>query len=181
MLNMAEGRWIYPDFAPFIVPLGDDFREGYFYPAKILLQGKSMYVDYNSVYPPFSSLFVTPFRLFDVNTAYLVNICLLFALNIASVALSLKIAQRVFQPVNETATTVRLSLLTQMSAYAVTCYGFLFSVERGNMDTYPIFFSVLALWLMTREKTSASEVWWSTLLIGMAAHLKLYPAVLFIV
>lgn len=179
MLNMDEGRWVFPDFAPYIVPLGDDFREGYYYPAKILLQGKSMYQDYNSVYPPFSSLFATPFRLFDVNKAYLLNVCLLFALNIANVALGVMIARRVFPQAGKSATAIQLSLLSQIAAYAVTCYGFLFSVERGNMDTYPMFFSLLALWIMTGEKTKSGEVWWSTLLIGMATHLKIYPVVLF--
>jgi hypothetical protein len=48
------------------------------------------------------------------------------------------------------------------------------------MDTYPLFFSILALWLLTRPSKSTAELWMSVLLIGITTHLKIYPAVLFI-
>jgi hypothetical protein len=186
MLNMAEESWHYPDFVPFIKPIGTDFREGYFYPAKVLLQGKSPYVDYKFNYPPFSALFSVPFRLFQVDTAYLIDVCLLFALNIASVILGLSIAQHVFAPSvkgdesDDWHPAVYRNLLPQLAVYAVTCYGFLFSVERGNMDSFPLFFLLLALWLLARTSTSNKELWIATVLIGIAAHLKVYPAALFI-
>jgi hypothetical protein len=186
MLNMAEESWQYPDFAPFIKPIGTDFREGYFYPAKVLLQGKSPYIDYNLIYPPFSAVFSVPFRLFNVDQAYLINVILLFALNIACIVLSLSIAYHVFAPSSiddesgDWHIAAHHTLLLQMAVYAITCYGFLFSVERGNMDSYPLFFSLLALWLLTRPNTSTKELWISTLLIGIATHLKVYPAALFI-
>ncbi len=186
LLNMTEESWRYPDFVPYIRPIGTDFREGYFYPAKILLQGKSPYLEYHLIYPPFSALFSVPFRLFNVDTAYLINVCLLFTLNIAIVVLSLSIVHRAFAPPKngqdppDIPTTLRLNLMPQMAVYAITCYGFLFSVERGNMDTYPLFFSILALWMLARPTKSITELWISTLLIAIATHLKVYPVALFI-
>ena len=190
MLDTAKELWLYPDIIPYIKPIGTDFREGYYYPSKVLLEGKSPYVDYNLNYPPFSAVFSIPFTLLDVDTAYLVAACLIFALNIGSVGLGLSIARRVFTPspgkagTNEELSlspiTVHATLVAQMAAFGVTSYGFLFSVERGNLDAFPLFFSLLALWLLARSTASAKELWVSTLLIGIAAHLKIYPAALFV-
>jgi hypothetical protein len=111
---------------PYIRPIGTDFREGYFYPAKILLQGESPYLEYHLIYPPFSALFSVPFRMFSVDTAYLVNVCLLFALNIAIVILGLSIVHRAFASPGkddgpaDTPITIRRNLMLQMAVYAVT-------------------------------------------------------------
>jgi len=55
-------------------------------------------------------------------------------------------------------------------------YPFIFSIERGNCDAYPQLFSVIALWLMVKRPR---WLWLPVILITMAVHIKIYPAILY--
>src|SRR3972149_9882356 len=81
-IDLRTQRWEPPYLFPLVLPVGADFREGLFYPAKILLQGKSPYLDYSSIYPPFTILLAAPFRLFTVSTAYLLQVVLVYDVNL---------------------------------------------------------------------------------------------------
>ena len=180
-IDIGTGSWHSPYLLPYIQPIGDDFREGYFYPAKVLLQGKSQYVDYNSIYPPFSTLLAVPFRLFPVGAAYLVLVVLLFVLNIACVLYLLFVAVRTY-PVYAAESRfhqhVLLAGLAPLWVFmALTGYGFLFSVERGNLDILAFFFCILGLILQTRPN---SGPWLPVLFFSMGTHMKIYPAILFV-
>ncbi len=59
----------------------------------------------------------------------------------------------------------------------VSSYGFLFSVERGNFDIYPHVAALLGLWLMLRKP---SWMWLQVACFSVAVHLKVYPAILFV-
>lgn len=179
-INTQNDLWSSPYIFPYIDPIGTDFREGLFYPAKIFLQGKSPYTDYSSIYPPFTILFALPFRLFEVQVSYIIQVILLFVANIAAISLSLKIGQQVIHQSGEdkhgTDGFVKNLIFLQIAFLTITSYGFLFSIERGNYDIYPMVFSLLAIWVLV---TKPSWIWIQVLLISVATHLKLYPAILF--
>ena len=56
-----------------------------------------------------------------------------------------------------------------------TSYGFMYAVERGNIDLYALFFALLAVWLMVKLPRSP---WWPTVALAISINLKLYPGVL---
>ena len=179
-INYHTGRWEAPYLFPLMEPVGGDFRDGYYYPARTLLEGNSPYLVNGLIYPPFSALFSVPFTLFPVETSYAIQVGLLFLLNIATVLIAIESIRQALKQ------TARLSghvfpptaglLFVLISFYTLTSYGFIFSAERGNFDIYPQFFSVLALWVLVNKP---SRIWLPVILISLAAHLKIYPAALF--
>ena len=181
LLNTKIELWDYPTFMPLIKPIGDDFREGYFYPAKIVLQGKDPYTDYFFDYPPFSAVFSIPFRLFDVDQAYLMQAGLLFVLNAVTIFISLKIAYEVFKKGSDQqgniGRVIAYGLFPLLALLLFTSYGFYFSIERGNSDIYAQFFVVLGLWFLASRPKS---VWLPVLFVSMGTHLKFYPAIIFV-
>jgi hypothetical protein len=179
-INYHTGRWEAPFLFPLMEPVGADFRAGYYDPAMVLLEGKSPYLKYGLIYPPFSALFSVPFTLFPVETAYGIQVALLFLLNIGTLFLAadcMRLAWR--QSYNAQASQIKntaVLLFVLVSFYTLTSYGFIFSAERGNFDIYTGFFSIFALWALLRKP---NQVWMPVILISMAAHLKIYPAILF--
>jgi len=182
MLNLQTELWEYPTIMPLIKPIGDDFREGYFYPAKIVLQGKDPYVDYTFDYPPFSAVFSIPFRLFKVDQAYLVQVVFLFLLNAATIWISLQLAWAVFgkgqNQQDNSAQLIAYGLFPLLAFLLFTSYTFFFSIERGNSDIYAQFFVVLGLWFIVNKPKS---LWLPVVFISIATHLKFYPAIILFV
>ena len=182
-IDFRTERWEQPYLFPLVLPVGADFREGLFYPAKILLQGKSPYLDYSSIYPPFTILLAAPFRLFTVSTAYLLQVVLLYGLNILTIWGAIKIAASArateagASPGATLELPLELPLFLLISFLILTSYGFFFSVERGNNDAYAQCAAILGLWLMLRRP---EKLWLQALAFSVAAHLKLYPAILFL-
>lgn len=181
VINMEKETWEFPYLFPYIKPIGTDFRIGMFYPAMVLLEGLSPYEHYNLIYPPFAAVFSIPFRLFDVKRAYLLQIILLYAANIITIYIAVRSAafglDKDKKPdiLNPAISIVCLS----MAFLTLNSYGFLFSLERGNFDIYALFFSVLGLWLMLKRSDRSDRLWLEVVLISLAAHLKVYPAILF--
>jgi len=62
--------------------------------------------------------------------------------------------------------------------WLMTSYGFMYEVERGNIDLYALFFALLSVWLMLRLPRSA---WWPAIVLAVAINLKLYPGVLLVI
>ena len=185
VINMDKETWEFPYLFPYIKPIGSDFRIGMFYPAMVLLEGLSPYEHYNLIYPPFAAVFSIPFRLFDVKTAYLVQVILLYIANIITIYIAARSAVAGLDPEKEknisnpSLSVVFLSLVF----LTLTSYGFLFSVERGNFDIYAQFFSVLGLWLLVKKPVGGSgkhRIWLQVVFFSLAAHLKIYPAILFL-
>ncbi|HVN55180.1 MAG TPA: glycosyltransferase family 87 protein, partial [Anaerolineaceae bacterium] len=179
-LNLQAEIWDPPIPFPIIHPIGTDFREGYFYPAKVLLQLKSPYIDYNSIYPPFSSVLFIPFRLVSVQMAYRIQVFALYALNLITILLAIRATQKALNSLDdgqkEPGSLPAYALFLSIGFLTVSSYGFNFSVERGNSDIYAQFFCVLALLALLRQP---GNVWLETFLVAAATHLKLYPAILF--
>jgi hypothetical protein len=178
-VNFDTARWEQPYLFPLVLPVGSDFREGLYYPAKILLQGKSPYLDYHSNYPPFTILLAVPFRLFKVDTAYLVQIAMLFGLNVVAIWGAARCAEASEEPPYQAHPGVTRGFLVFLliSFLILSSYGFLFSVERGNYDAYAQAMAILGLWLMLK---APGKVWLHAAAFSIAVHLKMYPAVLFL-
>ncbi len=181
LINLQTGYIEMPYLFPAIRPVGADFRKGLYEPAGALLKGQTPYHSGVFPYPPFAAVFGLPFRLFSSQTGYLVLVILLFACTVAAIPLSLRIAQTVFSPRNGPASSERgrlaQTVFWQMAVLTLASYGFIFSVERGNFDIIPLFFSLLAVWLLIRQPR---WLWPQVILLSLATHLKIYPAVLFV-
>jgi hypothetical protein len=59
--------------------------------------------------------------------------------------------------------------------WLLTSYGFLYEVQRGNVDLYALVFCLLTVWLTLRLPRSP---WWPALALAVAVNLKLYPVIL---
>ncbi len=61
--------------------------------------------------------------------------------------------------------------------WLLTSAGFIYEIERGNIDLYALFFALLAVWLMLRLPRSP---WWPAIALAISINLKLYPGVLLV-
>ncbi len=175
--NIDHNRWEPPYLLPAARPPGIDFRGGLYLPAQALLQGRAPTVPY----PPFTALLATPFLLLDVDTAYFVQVGLLYVLNIACLWLGLKIALAGFAGAEDSSAEIQerigFPLFLVVAFLVVSSYGFFFSLERGIFDIYAQFASLCGLWWMLKRPRS---LWLPVLCFSIAAHLKIYPAILFL-
>ena len=169
------GRWLERPLFSYIAPIGVDFRLGIYQPAQLLASGASPY-DMKNWYPPFMALFGLPFTLLGEDAAYQLQVLLLTVANGACLLLGLRVAGRVFADGGDAEAEKASSVLfAVMAFYAVTSYGFMFSVERGNYDIYAMLFSLVTLWLVIERPTS---LWLPVVALSAAAHLKIYPLAL---
>lgn len=180
VLNVEKELWTPLVPFPSIHPIGTDFREGLFYPAKILLQGKCPYIDYALIYPPMAALFGIPFRVFPIQLAYQIQTIILFILNITCVWGAIRLAK--YSLFASESQQVFSTSLIQIIAFPIiilslTSYGFLFSIERGNFDIYIQIFALLAMSVLFKK----NNIWLECLFFSIAAHLKVYPAILFFI
>ncbi len=176
--DLARG-WSQAYLFPLLNPVGADFRAGVYFPGSLLVSGKDPYVGSGLWYPPFSALFLLPYQIFDAARAYSVHVVVLVLLTIASVWLSIRIANLALgngassPDADEPGTSIPLFL--SLTFLTLSSYGFLFSVERGNIDVYPIVLCLAGLWVLIRYP---KRLWLQVILFSAAAHLKVYPAVL---
>jgi len=63
--------------------------------------------------------------------------------------------------------------------WLTTSYGFMFEIERGQLDLYPLFFALLAVWLLLRRPQGSP--WWPSLALALAVSIKAYPGLLAVV
>ena len=157
-------------FLPLQLPTGSDFLNGVYLPARAFSSSAS-------AYPPFTLIIGKPFTLLGFSSAYLVQVGVLVALGIASAALSAVLAMKVVHgPDSDDSPRIsRAQVAILMCAWLLSSYGFVFEVERGNIDLYALFFSLLAVWALTRKH---DNVWLPAVLLAVAINIKLYPAIL---
>lgn len=178
-INTTTWSWDQEYLFPPGTPAGNDFRNGLYRPAEALLHGQNPYTV--TWFPPFTVLLAIPFQLLDENRAYLAQVGILIALNIASLGMALRVSRKGFAPNtgSQEALGVLLAfpLFCVMALWQVTSYGFIWSIERGNFDIYAAFASVMGVWLMM---VRPRWIWLQVLCFSVAAHLKIYPAILFV-
>ena len=135
--DLASG-WSQAYLFPLLNPVGADFRAGVYFPGSLLVSGKDPYVGSGLWYPPFSALFLLPYQIFDVAQAYSIHVVVVVLLTIASVWMSIRIAGLAVSngassaEAGERGTSIPLFL--SLTFLTLSSYGFLFGVERGNMD-----------------------------------------------
>ena len=175
---------------PLAKPTGLDFRDGLYQPALDFTTLKSGW-------PPFTLIVGKPFTLFGFSTAHVIELVLLAAAAVASVVLCAVLAVRVAPAARRERTsagapngsrfsaaggtgmlgerpvgTVQLALVAGL--WLFTSVGFIFEMERGNIDLFAIAFALLAVWLMLGRRSP----WWPALALAVSINLKLYPGVL---
>ena len=172
---------------PLARPTGIDFRDGLYDPALAFSTAKS-------AWPPLTLLLGRAFTLFSFSTAHVIQIVVLVLLAIAGVVLSAVLAGKAIrtppvppdgalrpEPVRGAWTAALLGRVTPLQIgivaglWLMTSYGFMYEVERGNIDLYALFFALLAVWLMLRLPRSP---WWPAIALAVSINLKLYPGVL---
>lgn len=178
-INLKQLVWEPPTIVPVLKPVGDDFRVGWYRPAISILRGQNPYLSGDD-YPPLVTVMALPFAATLPETpAYLVQVAILVILNLATLYLSVKISIETFLKgaLSTEMLVVSTSLFFLVLIMHFSSYGFLFSIERGNCDAYAIFFSVLGLWLLVMMP---DKMLLQILCISIATHIKIYPAVLFL-
>ncbi len=180
--------WLYenPKFVPSITPIGIDFRLGLYTPAENLVKSgfKSISPDgtFPSIYPPLVSVISIPYLLFDANSAYLIHVGLLILANVISLALSALIAKNIIFTKSKLEKFIAwLSIILiffVMAFYHFSSYSFAFSMERGNVDAFAMIFFISAMWVLIIQP---DNIWLQVVLLSVAVHFKIYPAVLFVV
>jgi hypothetical protein len=177
-INLTSHLWICPVTVPVMPPVGADFHQGFYQPAMLWRNDQSPYSMVN-VYPPFVTVVGLPFTLLKPLTAYVVFALGLFLANVMGLWLAISLAISVFAGRWPRTLVQNLgqTLLVALAFLHFTSYGFEFSFERGNYDAWPGLFSLLAVWLLVHRP---GWFWPQLILLSLAVHLKIYPAILFI-
>jgi hypothetical protein len=158
---------------PLAHPTGIDFRDGLYDPARAFSTARSGW-------PPLTLFLGRPFTWVSFSTGYVIQVCLLVALAVAAAVLSAKLAMRAafLSYGSGRGRKVDAPLLALvMGFWLMTSYGFMYEIERGNIDLYALALSLLAVWLMLRSPRSA---WLPAVVLAAAIGLKLYPAILLV-
>ena len=155
---------------PLAKPTGFDFLYGLYRPAQEWSTAQSGW-------PPLTLVLGKPFALLPFGTAHAVQVVIICALAVASVALGAVLAARAAgAPGGLALTSPRVLPLALVGGlWLFTSAGFMYQVERANLDFYALFFMLLAVWLMLGRRSP----WWPALALAVATDLKVYPGVLF--
>jgi hypothetical protein len=154
---------------------GRDFRDGLYDPAAAFSVARSGW-------PPLTLLVGLPFTLVEFSTAYVIHVALVTVAAVGSAILSAVLAIKVLPPDSlPRETGLRgggidvQSLGVVFAFWLITSYGFMYELERGNVNLYALVFSLLAVWSAVRLPRSP---WWPAAALAVAINLKLYPAIL---
>jgi hypothetical protein len=176
-IDPKTGDWTSPLLLPVMKPLGNDFRVGLYRPGMDFLEGKNPFLESQLIYPPFVVLAALPFQLTSEWRAYLLQLALIFILNLGALYLLARSAVHAFlDNLASSSTSIFIIALITIAVTSFSSYGFMFNIERGNFDTYPLFLSALFLWLLWKFP---DRVWIQVLVISAAAHLKVYPLIFY--
>ncbi len=180
--------WKYsaPQTVPAAYPAGIDFRVCLYRTANIKFFGTQapesvVATTYTSCFPPLVDFLSMPFLLLDENSAYSVQIGLLFLGNIISLLIVAYLAKEYlfsdfgFEGINTALLAV--FIFFAMLFYTFSSYPFMFSIERGNFDIYTMVFALAAVLCLFKFPRN---VWLPVILLSIATHLKIYPAILFV-
>lgn len=186
-IDTTQWTIIPPKTIPPLNPVGNDFRTGLYRPPQALFFQGAEYTQqedgtFLTQYPPLVNLLYLPFQFLSENQAYLVQVFLLFCANLACLGMAALWVRDFILPhagLDKRANTLLAwFLFLTGAALSFTSYPFLFTIERGNYDLMAMFFAMLAINNLLRKP---NQVWVQVILLSIAAHLKIYPAALFII
>ena len=170
---LAMGKSAWAEMIMLGTPAGLDFRDGLYGPA-------AAFSSANSAWPPLTLIFGRPFTLLSPSSGYIVYTVLVVGLGIAGVALSANLGMRAAGESGSDASrrgAGSLGLFFLLALWLLTSYGFLFETERGNMDIFALFFSLLSVWWLLRFSGS---VWVPAIFLAVSINLKIYPGILLV-
>ena len=181
------GRGVFALLLPLVHPTGIDWRVG------IFAAGKS-FSNAESGYPPFTLWLGKAFAATSPSTGYVIQICLLVGFAVGSATLCATAARAWLPDTRESKLGEEKSLGAgerlkyPFAAWQIglsgglwlaTSYGFMFEIERGQLDLYALFFALLAVWLLLQR--AQGSPWWPSLALALAVNIKAYPGVLAVV
>ncbi len=154
---------------------GGDFRDGLYDPARAFSVARSGW-------PPLTLIVAWPFTLVERSTAYAVEVGLIAAAAVGSAILSAVLAMQAVDSGPDVKAAGRGSVDVQslaivLGVWVITSYGFMYELQRGNVNLIALFFSLLAVWLTLRLPRSP---WWPAIVLGVSINLKVYPAIVLV-
>jgi len=169
----VAGRVEWGLIVPLAEPTGSDFLGGLYAPGAAFSATAS--------WPPLTVVVGRAFTLADPAAALRIQVAVLVLMGLAAAYLSARLAAKVrsassVSAANESSLPVGVFLVVAL--WLGTSYGFMFELERGNVNTYALLFSVLAVFVLVRWPR---VVWAPALLLAVAINIKVYPAVLLVV
>ncbi|PKO08076.1 MAG: hypothetical protein CVU40_17365 [Chloroflexi bacterium HGW-Chloroflexi-2] len=184
-INTTTWSYDFSSFIPIELPVGLDFRVGSYRPAQNLIMTNFKHIaldgTYFSIYPPLVSLINIPYLMFNENTAYFVHSILIFLSNIGCIAIVSIIAHSTIikkiriDKINNSFITITLFFI--LLFYTLSSYSFVFAIERGQTDVFALLFSLLSILFFIKKP---DNIWLQVCFLSIAVHLKIYPAVLFL-
>jgi hypothetical protein len=97
---------------------------------------------------------------------------LLYIANIAAILMANLLAGSISKKGN----SLSWEIAGMITMYTLTSYGLFFGLKNGNYDVFASFSAVLGMLFLARLP---EKIWLSTLFLSLAAHLKVYPGILF--
>ena len=185
LIDIKSWEFKVSDILPTMTPAGNDFRVYVYRPAENIIFGKSIHEIWvntinTNAYPPLVTVIGLLFLPLGENLAYLVQIGLLIFANIVSLGIATLLMKKYILfnlGLDDTySTLISIFLFFSVLIFALSSYPFIFSIERGNYDIYAILFALLSLWVLLRHP---NKLWLQVILLSIATHLKIYPAILF--
>jgi hypothetical protein len=181
------GRGVFSLLLPLVHPTGIDWRVGVF------AAGKSFSLA-GSGYPPFTLWVGKAFTAVSPSTGYAIQVCLLAGFAVGSAVLCALLGRPWLSAAQEPGPHAAVGssdderLERPFAAWQLgllgglwlsTSYGFMFEIERGQLDLYALFFALLAVWLLLARPHGSP--WWPSLALALAVNIKAYPGVLAVV
>jgi len=148
-------------YVPLFKPIGYDFRQVVSYSSTWLHFGTVP----TTLYPPFTTIFFTPFTLVSYETGYAILIGIILACFFST---TLIIPQLINRQKEISAFTLLVTITGLIS------YGFQFELEQGQWNLIAFFFSVASIYVFHYQRKYR---WLSYLLFSISVQLKLYPAI----
>ena len=130
--------WRAPAYFPPINPIGADFRNGAY-------EGARTFSTATNGWPPLTLVLYQPYRLFDQNTAYVLHLLVMIALDLAAIGLAVAAARTpavAGEGVRDDLHRRVGRLGPVMAVWLFVSVGFLLSVERGSIDALVAFLAM---------------------------------------
>lgn len=161
MTSSGQEIWKGLKTIPAITPTGIDFKIFYNYAIDLWHFNR---LDLTSIYPPFSTLMVSPYIIFSPINAYRLHAVFIYF----SFYASLILAGKIFYFTEKSDQFLKPELLFFL--VGIMGYPFLFALERGNSDILACLFSLLFLLKVKKQKYFLAIIF-----LILATQLKIYP------
>lgn len=165
-LNKDFRMYYFINYIPSKYPIGVDIKNSIEYVIKWYATGQSPYVDGVYSYPPLFNIFMSIFVLFGYPSGYFLVLILSF-FSFIGITLSYILAVREKSSFD----FVAISFFLGTGLFS---YGLLFELERGQLNLFAVFLTVVAVVLFHYRPSFRLLAY---LLFTVAVQIKVYPAI----